>query len=355
MTHTHYSFIPGTHRTGLAMSNRDQKNPPNRHRAISRLRGLISAATVLLAMTLSAPTWASDADGETGKSGTRKASKQCSECHETYFAIADTRHLVQNDARTPKALGEECMACHGDTSEHNRTPRVKGLVPVTFGRKAPAAPQTGVCLSCHQSKVMLWQGSSHERTQQVCADCHRVHSTKDPVLVAETQAGVCFECHKDRRAEILKSSTHPIKSGFQPCSSCHNPHGSTSRALMVKESVNATCATCHAEKRGPYLWEHPVAKDDCTNCHNPHGTNNAGMLKLRAPMLCQQCHQTRSHSSAVFSGQTFNNMMNTPRTGADTAGPAAQFAGQRLAWRSCNNCHAKIHGSNHPSGSRFLR
>lgn len=344
--------ILGTHCTGLAMSIRDLMQSHKRPQGMTRFGGLLLAATLLLGAGASI---AQSADGQDTAGKPRRGAKQCSECHETYFAIADTKHLVQNDARTPKARGEECMACHGDTSEHNRTPRVKGLVPVTFGRKAPQGPQTEVCLNCHQNgKVLMWEGSTHERTQQVCGDCHKVHSTKDPVVVAETQAGVCFECHKDRRADILKSSTHPIKSGFLPCSSCHNPHGSTSRALMTKDSVNNTCATCHAEKRGPYLWEHPVAKDDCTNCHNPHGTNNAAMLKVRPPFLCQQCHQTSSHSSAIYSGENLANLQNIPRTGADST-PGSQMSGQRLMGRSCANCHTKIHGSNHPSGSRFLR
>jgi len=282
----------------------------------------------------------------TASSQPQRELKQCIECHEAYFAIADSKHFVQGDARTPKGTGEECKACHGDTSQHNRTPRVKGLVPVVYGKKAPPGPQTEACLTCHQGGArMMWQGSTHERTQQVCANCHKAHTAKDPVVVAETQAGVCFECHKDRRAEMMKSSSHPIKSGFQPCSSCHNPHGSPARALLVKESVNTTCFTCHADKRGPFLWEHPSAKDDCTNCHNPHGTNNAPMLKVRQPYLCQQCHQTRSHSSAVYSGQTLGNL----------GGTNAVLSQQRFVGQGCTNCHAKVHGSNHPSGARLHR
>lgn len=280
----------------------------------------------------------------TASSQPQRELKQCIECHEAYFAIADSKHFVEGDARTPKGAGEECKACHGDTTAHNRTPRVKGLVPIVYGKKAPPGPQTEACLNCHQGGArLMWQGSTHERTQQVCANCHKAHTAKDPVVVAETQAGVCFECHKDRRAEMMKSSAHPIKTGFQPCSSCHNPHGSPARALLVKESVNNTCFTCHADKRGPFLWEHPSAKDDCTNCHNPHGTNNAPMLKVRQPYLCQQCHQTNSHSSTVYSGQTLQDLTITT------------FSAQRFVARSCTNCHAKVHGTNHPSGARLQR
>ena len=292
---------------------------------------------------LAQETKAPDANGTetvTASSMEKRQLKQCIECHESYFTIADSKHFVAGDPRTPKGSGKECESCHGDTSQHNRTPRVKGLVPVTFGQKAPPGPQNEACLACHQNGArMLWQGSTHERTQQVCANCHKAHTAKDPVVIAETQAGVCFECHKDRRAEMFRLSTHPLKSGFMPCSSCHNPHGSTSRSLMVRESVNSTCYTCHAEKRGPFLWEHPPAKDDCTNCHNPHGTNNASMLKVRQPFLCQQCHQNAFHPSTPYSGLNL-----PPNVSAD-----------KMLGKACANCHVKVHGSNHPSGARFQR
>lgn len=267
--------------------------------------------------------------------------KPCIECHEAFFAIADSKHFVQGDARTPRGSGAECTACHGDTSAHNRTPRKKGLVPIVYGKKADPGPQNDKCLTCHQSGSRIhWQGSSHDRSKQACASCHKAHAAKDPVMVAETQPGVCFECHKDRRAEMFRLSAHPVKTGFFACSSCHQSHGSTTRALLAKNTVNDTCYTCHADKRGPFLWEHRPAVDDCTNCHNPHGTNNPPMLKVRMPHLCQNCHQDANHSNTALSG---------------TGLPANSGSSMFMLGRQCANCHMKVHGSNHPSGARLQR
>lgn len=268
--------------------------------------------------------------------------KPCIECHEAFFAIADSKHFVQGDKRTPRGSGEECTACHGDTSAHNRTPRKKGLVPVVFGKKAAAGPQNDKCLACHQSGPRIhWQGSAHDRTKTACASCHSAHAAKDPVMVPETQASVCFDCHKDRRAEMFRVSTHPLKTGFFACSSCHESHGSTTRALLQKNTVNDTCYTCHADKRGPFLWEHRPAVDDCSNCHNPHGTNNPPMLKVRMPQLCQNCHQDANHSNLALSG---------------TALVPNSFNGSGfMLGRQCANCHMKVHGTNHPSGARLQR
>ncbi len=313
------------------------------------LAGLATLVAVGLPLAASAQTAEKDGAGATRSRAETGETKPCVECHEGYYGILKTKHGVKGDPRTPAATGKSitgdpadamCGTCHGDLTEHNKKPRTPGLVPVTFGKKSPAAPQNEACLNCHQAGARIhWQGSKHEQTKQSCSSCHRVHATKDPVLIAETQASVCFDCHQDRRAAIHRVSTHPTKTGFFACSSCHASHGSSTRASLQKDSVNETCYTCHAQLRGPFLWEHRSAQDDCTNCHDPHGTNNTPMLKTRMPFLCQQCHNT-GHSAGLFAGN-------------DVIPGAAN--GRRIIGSSCTNCHMKVHGTNHPSGARLQR
>jgi len=49
-----------------------------------------------------------------------------------------------------------------------------------------------------------------------------------------------------------------MREGTMACTACHSPHGSTAPAQLVKNTVNETCTGCHAEYRGPYLWEDHV-------------------------------------------------------------------------------------------------
>lgn len=72
------------------------------------------------------------------------ATEPCIDCHEGFYAIAKTKHGVTGDARTPAATGKSitgnpedamCGTCHGDLTEHNKSSRTPGLVPVTFGRR----------------------------------------------------------------------------------------------------------------------------------------------------------------------------------------------------------------------------
>ena len=129
------------------------------------------------------------------------------------------------------------------------------------------------------------------------------------------------------------------------CVDCHNPHGSITRPLLKNDSVNETCAACHAEKRGPFLWEHAPVRESCANCHAPHGSNHERLLVSARPFLCQQCHSPPvGHPGQFFRGD---------QTAASALAGGAQSA--RVIGRSCQNCHIAIHGSNHPSGARLQR
>jgi DmsE family decaheme c-type cytochrome len=113
--------------------------------------------------------------------------------------------------------------------------------------------------------------------------------------------------------------------------------------------VTETCFTCHAEKRGPYLFEHQPVTEDCTNCHTPHGSNIAPLLKSRAPFLCQECHDGPHASPTPVGTAAAGNQAGfvgvTP-----TFAPSANTGG-----RACMNCHVQVHGSNSPVGGFLQR
>jgi DmsE family decaheme c-type cytochrome len=101
--------------------------------------------------------------------------------------------------------------------------------------------------------------------------------------------------------------------------------------------ISEACTGCHTEKRGPFLWEHGPVRQNCTTCHDPHGSNNDRLLVAKLPMLCQRCHVASRHPATIYDGTQLATKSN------------------RLIGRGCVNCHSQIHGSNSPSGNRFLR
>ena len=110
----------------------------------------------------------------------------------------------------------------------------------------------------------------------------------------------CFDCHQAQRTESMKAFSHPFFQDKMDCASCHSPHGDQIATSLVRQTVNDTCQQCHAEQRGPYLWEHAPVSEDCTLCHSPHGSNHPGMLAKRAPLLCQSCHSQFGHPSVPY-------------------------------------------------------
>lgn len=287
-----------------------------------------------------------------------KGDAKCTGCHDEndnapVFAIGKTKHGVAADGRN---IG--CIACHGESKLHAENPQgLKNRPKVDRGflknTTTPVATQNAGCLTCHDGgNRMHWASSQHAGADLSCSSCHKVHTQHDKVRDKVAQGEVCFTCHKEQRAQTHRMSTHPIKAGGVACSNCHNPHGSTGPKLLVKNTVNETCYTCHAEKRGPFLWEHPPASDDCMNCHTPHGSNNTALLKNRPPFLCSSCHIADGHSTqALRSGQ---NLGSGVVTGGAASGGQPNAAAQMVG-KACLNCHTQVHGSNHPSGPRYVR
>ena len=147
----------------------------------------------------------------------------------------------------------------------------------TSKRRSPAAARSASCLTCHASHVLPrtnWTGSQHETRGVSCTDCHNIHAADQKVMNKATQAEVCFTCHRAQRAADpapLGPSAREDRDRLaakMACSDCHNPHGSTGPTLLRKNTVNETCYTCHAEKRGPFLWEHAPVVDELH--HLPH-------------------------------------------------------------------------------------
>lgn len=183
---------------------------------------------------------------------------------------------------------------------------------------------------------MFWEGGRHADAGVTCTDCHSVHSpvSDHNLLKSDTVMETCFGCHMDVRADTMKSSHHPIREGLLSCADCHDSHGTPNDNNIAANSVNELCYQCHAEKRGPFIWEHAPVRENCLNCHTPHGSNHQKLQITSNPYLCQQCHLNTRHPSGIFDASSL-------------PGPAGT---NRAFERGCVNCHSAIHGSNHPSG-----
>lgn len=288
-------------------------------------------------------------EGETSsaeESYSRRGADSCLACHDDAVTLA----VFQNDhgdPRNPDApFGHtqlQCEACHGPGGAHaGRVRRGQERPPVIeFGSNGAASvdQQNQQCLTCHKSDVGGARHDAHDATGVACANCHTSHANRDAVLMPARQTPVCLGCHTGQRTAGLKPFAHPLDEGKMACNACHSVHGSDGEHQLTRATVNQTCYQCHAEKRGPFVWEHAPVAEDCSLCHDAHGSNHPGMLTQRGPFLCQGCHAQAGH----------------PSLANDAGGLPEGRPSQYLLGQNCMNCHSQVHGSNHPSGSRLMR
>ena len=260
---------------------------------------------------------------------------KCLQCHRK--VVEEFVNEVHGKSAHFMAGGSEatCETCHGDGTKHNDTTLAADIANPP--RMKPAEADK-TCLACHSRdhNRTFFAASAHDRKGMSCLSCHSTHHFKSvgKELIQPTEGELCTSCHTEIRKAYFQRSTHLFRTENHDekiaCATCHNPHGSEAPKLIAAVSTNALCYTCHAELRGPFLWEHPPVRENCQNCHLAHGSNNPTLLKTRLHMLCQQCHMhmlNRHQTVAGFDVFTFN--------------------------RGCANCHNQVHGSNHPSGKTF--
>lgn len=295
------------------------------------IRTSVWLGVIVLALGL----WVADAAPGQAAGGALVGQEACLECHDDLAEpFLDSAHGRSDIQGWDGAAG--CESCHGPGEEHMDS---GGEVALT------GTDQGASCLSCHEGDAAAhWESSLHADFDVTCSDCHDVHlswqadaaledkSTEFAALVAKNTSETCLSCHQNQRKHLYQRSRHPLKEGLMSCISCHDPHGSPAQNAINALTPNDKCYECHADKRGPFLFEHQPVREDCKTCHDPHGSNHASMLASAPPRLCQSCHLFGHHQTVPGTdGQVWN------------------------VNRGCVNCHPRIHGSNHPSGVIFMR
>jgi len=260
----------------------------------------------------------------------------CAVCHEDQ--VAGFNKNAHGKIWASKGVAQEnCTKCHGDTSKHLlEKPKTSSSI-LSFAKKSKNDPkeQNASCLTCHSatSKVAAWKMSKHASNGVSCASCHKIHNGQ---MGAKPTSQDCLSCHKDVKQELGKFSHHPVIEGKVSCMDCHNPHGTMSgKKALVADSNNQLCYKCHADKRGPHIWEHSPVQENCLTCHVAHGGRYKKLLVEKGHELCQKCHVS-VHS--IYSGSNGFDKAFSSSTG-------------RVVARDCLNCHTAIHGSSAPSGS----
>jgi predicted CXXCH cytochrome family protein len=291
--------------------------------------------------------------------------ERCQSCHKPEYAeFYKTPHATLEKADTGSVAG--CAICHGpgkahtDAEEdaHGDDAKAAEAAKLIFSFKGTPQENASRCLTCHTTSKSQanFAHSEHFMHGVSCQNCHSTHLVEaadvaagiEAVTARSTQARVfhvpapnveavwlrdsllqkpqptlCFSCHSKEQGQFALPTHHRVPEGLMKCTDCHQPHGTDNPSKLRTEGWEA-CVSCHAEKRGPFVFEHAsVRVEGCVACHTPHGSVNRMLLERReGRFLCLACHV---ESAAP----------NTPhgRLGFQTSG-------------ECTRCHVAVHGSN---------
>jgi DmsE family decaheme c-type cytochrome len=256
-------------------------------------------------------------------------SESCKTCHEEVYKSWEKGPHWKQTLKEGGIAKHGCEDCHGAGAAHVADPADTSTL-FLFG-KASAKDINTRCETCHASGPQQHKAinSLHRQADVSCVSCHSSHHSEGrEFLLAESQPQLCVTCHQAQKAQFEMPFHHRVNEGLINCTDCHNPHG-TVRPHQVRTSAqqDAVCFKCHADKQGPFVFEHdPVKVEGCESCHVPHGGPNQHMLRLSTVnLLCFQCH-TNSTFSAAPSAPSFHN--------------------QTTQFQACTLCHTNIHGSN---------
>ena len=291
-------------------------------------------------------------------------SETCSECHtneSAHFSLTAHRKTLGDSIAVDR---RGCEACHGGGRAHaefhqtaqrlfkeGKDDQASALYADEAKAAAAkmrdlnglsAAEASAVCLKCHEGEQgrneerFNFRRSEHARHGVSCLDCHSSHAPKRiEFLLRDTQPNMCYTCHADQKTSFARPFHHKVPEGAMKCSDCHNQHGSFQpKQLRGWGRGDVTCLKCHADKAGPFVYEHaPVKVEGCQTCHTPHGSTNPKMLtRNEVKFLCLECHS------------------NTPGIPAEDTGvgpPTPSFHNlSSPRYQNCTVCHVAIHGSN---------
>jgi DmsE family decaheme c-type cytochrome len=268
---------------------------------------------------------------EPAKSEKPEATPVCADCHDEAKSFAGNPHARYSHRDKKPSIEDFCSTCHGDGTKHMEAGGDKTLVQGFYG-----VAGAELCLSCHQKtdEHASFATGFHANSAAVnCLSCHSIHKAvpKNEHLLAKAPGALCQTCHAVQSASFRnKPFAHRLDRGGMTCLDCHNPHDRKGQTVALTRSGELPCLNCHAEKRGPFVFDHVSGSaGDCLSCHQPHGSTNPKMLIwARVNQLCLSCHSRTGGPSTLGSQPPSTHNISLPR------------------WRNCTTCHTAVHGSN---------
>jgi predicted CXXCH cytochrome family protein len=161
------------------------------------------------------------------------------------------------------------------------------------GRSTMKTKEPELCYQCHEElREDLQKEFTHFLFREgKCSSCHNPHVSSHKGLMLDTINSLCLNCHNHLRELLEKTKSHgAVKKGL--CTDCHYAHSGELKHLLIKPT-NKLCWDCHEdlmESLGE-AYTHPLfEKGDCSSCHNAHASPEDNLLRDKPNRTCKKCH-----------------------------------------------------------------
>ncbi|MBI5075458.1 MAG: hypothetical protein HZB62_09895 [Nitrospirae bacterium] len=196
----------------------------------------------------------------------------CTTCHNPHSADAQKLLIAE--------MPGLCFNCHDKTKFENKTihaPVMGGMCTSCHNphsadnAKLLLSEAPDLCFNCHDKAIFSKKNVHAPVAGGMCLSCHSPHATAEMALLNDRPAAVCVTCHPDvlKKRHVVAEFRHPvgsiekrdskkttkkteIKDPARPekefyCGSCHNPHSSEYRRLIVFKANSSfeLCINCH--------------------------------------------------------------------------------------------------------------
>ncbi len=208
------------------------------------------------------------------------ATTRCTDCHDDLWPAGATLHAPFSEGN--------CKSCHR---------------PPFAGRIRLRSRGEKLCVSCHgdlafdrgdAGSKMVHAAMRGERGQAGCLSCHDPHMSRHRKLLVEAGNELCNLCHRPVVSAATADTGHAAAA--ENCLGCHRPHVAAERPLL-NGPVRGLCVRCHdtadQEVANRHLGADLVALA-CVSCHDPHGSRHDKLLArhLHGALEagCGSCH-----------------------------------------------------------------